>query len=551
MNSFKPFSRLWKLINSDKADIVSIYFYAILNGLVQLSLPIGVQAIIGFVLGASMVTSIYVLIILVVLGVFAVGVLQINQMKIIERIQQRIFVRNAIDFAEIIPKLDLLKIDSYYLPEKVNRFFDTMNVQKSISKILLEIPTALIQIIFGLILLALYHPLFIVLGFIIVGGFYVVLKLTSARGLSTSLEESTHKYDVVFWLQDVARAVKSFKFSQDSKMDLKNTDTRIVKYLNARTEHFGVLLAQYKILVAFKVLITAVLLVLGVFLLLDQKLNIGEFIAAEIVILSIISSVEKIIKSLDSAYDISTGLEKLASVTELSTEEAGTFEIKSNKLEIELVDFTFGYNDGAPLFNGVNIKMSAYSLNCISGNEGSGKTTFLKILSGIYSHYKAGYMINNLPFDSYKLAPLRQKMGVLLKQQDIFTGTILENITMGRSEITEEKIMDIAQQIGFENFLQNQAWGFETKIDANGRRLSRSIIQKILLLRALCNEGNYLLLDEPFDGLNAIQKAKLEQYFLKQKQSATILVASNDPDFAALCDQQIEISNGNLQILKK
>lgn len=543
--------RLWQLINSDKADIVSIYFYAILNGLVQLSLPVGVQAIIGFVLGASMVTSIYVLIFLVVSGVFAVGLLQINQMKIIERIQQRIFVRNAIAFAEKIPKFDLLRIDSYYLPEKVNRFFDTVTIQKSISKILLEIPTALIQILFGLILLALYHPLFIVLGFIIVAVFYFVLKLTSARGLSTSLEESTHKYEVVFWLQDMARAVKSFKFSQDSKMELKNTDSRVLKYLAARTEHFSVLLVQYKILVGFKVLITAVLLVLGVYLLLDQKLNIGEFIASEIVILSIISSVEKIIKNLDSAYDLSTGLEKLASVTELTTEEAGNFEIKSNQLSIELVDFNFGFKDAIPLFKNVNAKFAPFTLNCISGSEGSGKTTLLKILSGIYSLYKPGYMINNLPFDSYKLIPLRQKMGVLLKQQDIFTGTILDNISMGRAEVSEEKIMAIAEKIGFENFLQNQAWGFETKIDASGRRLSRSIIQKILLLRALCNEGNYLLLDEPFDGLNATQKAKLELYLISQKQRATIIVASNDPDFASICDQELELSNGGLQILYK
>lgn len=550
MNSLKPFLRLWQLINSDKADIVSIYFYAILNGLVQLSLPVGVQAIIGFVLGASMVTSIYLLIVMVLLGVFVVGVLQINQMKIIERIQQRIFVRNAITFAEKIPKFDLLRIDSYYLPEKVNRFFDTVNVQKSISKILLEIPTALIQILFGLILLSLYHPLFIILGFIIVGVFYFVLKLTSARGMSTSIEESTHKYEVVSWLQDMARTVMSFKFSQDSKMDIKNTDALILNYLDARTEHFSVLLIQYKILVAFKVLITAVLLGSGVYLLLDQKLNIGEFIAAEIVILSIISSVEKIIKNLDSAYDLSTGLEKLANVTELVTEEAGNFEIKSNQLAIELVDFNFGFKDSIPLFKNVHIKFAPNSITCLSGNEGAGKTTFLKILSGIYSLYKPGYMINNLPFDSYKLIPLRQRMGVLLKQQDIFTGTILENIAMGRVAVSEEKIMEIARKIGFENFLQNQAWGFETKIDANGRRLSRSIIQKILLLRALCNEGNYLLLDEPFDGLNAIQKAKLEQYLIGQKEIATIIVASNDPDFAALCDQQIEITNCNLQIIK-
>ena len=123
INTTKPLERFWNLIRLDRSDISSIYFYAILNGLMQLSVPIGIQSIIGFVLGASMATSIYVLIFLVVMGVFIVGVLQVNQMKIIERIQQKIFTRYAFEFVDKIPKFDLYKTDNYFLPEKANRFF--------------------------------------------------------------------------------------------------------------------------------------------------------------------------------------------------------------------------------------------------------------------------------------------------------------------------------------------------------------------------------------------------------------------------------------------
>ncbi|MBK8330718.1 MAG: hypothetical protein IPL09_14960 [Bacteroidetes bacterium] len=158
MKQQSPLKKLLDLILLDKQEVISIYFYAILSGLVQLSLPIGVQAIIGFVMGATMVTSIYVLIFLVVLGVLMVGVMKINQMRIIEKVQQKIFTRNAFAFAEKIPNLDLQAMDKYYLPEKVNYFFDTLNVQKGLSKILLNIPTASIQILFGLLLLSLYHP---------------------------------------------------------------------------------------------------------------------------------------------------------------------------------------------------------------------------------------------------------------------------------------------------------------------------------------------------------------------------------------------------------
>jgi ABC-type bacteriocin/lantibiotic exporter with double-glycine peptidase domain len=224
-------------------------------------------------MGASMVTSIYVLVILVVLGVFIVGVLQLNQMKIIEKIQQNIFLRYSFDFADKIPQLNLSKTEKYYLPEKVNRFFDTLSLQKGISKLLLDVPTASVQIIFGLLLLALYHPLFIMFDILLVVVLYLILKLTSQKGFSSSMEISNYKYEVAAWLQDLARMVKAMKLSFGSNFNLIKTDSSISGYLNARTKHFKILMFQYKTLVAFKVLITTAMLTVGTYLLIEQRLG--------------------------------------------------------------------------------------------------------------------------------------------------------------------------------------------------------------------------------------------------------------------------------------
>jgi len=148
-----PVTRILNLVKLERKEIAAVYFYAILNGLIQLSLPLGVQAIIGFVLGASMRASLVVLISLVVLGVLIAGIMQVNQMKIIEKIQQKLFVRYSFAFINHIPELDLKKTNNIYLPELMNRFFDVPVLQKCLSKILLDIPTASIQILFGLILL--------------------------------------------------------------------------------------------------------------------------------------------------------------------------------------------------------------------------------------------------------------------------------------------------------------------------------------------------------------------------------------------------------------
>ncbi|HRG83379.1 MAG TPA: ABC transporter ATP-binding protein, partial [Chitinophagaceae bacterium] len=199
-----PVSRILNLLKLERNEITAVYFYAILNGLIQLSLPVGVQAIIGYVLGASMRASLVVLIMLVVLGVLIAGIMQINQMKIIEKIikkiQQKLFVRYSLAFARHLPDLDLKKNDHVYLPELVNRFFDVQVLQKSLSKILLEIPTAVIQIFFGLVLLSFYHPAFILFGIILVSILVLILQFTGGRGLQTSLEKSKYKYKVAAWL---------------------------------------------------------------------------------------------------------------------------------------------------------------------------------------------------------------------------------------------------------------------------------------------------------------------------------------------------------------
>lgn len=543
-----PTKRLWDLIYIEKKEITSIYFYAILSGLVQLSVPIGVQAIIGFVLGASMVTSIYILIFVVVFGVLMVGIMQMNQMKIIEKIQQNIFTRNAFEFAETIPRFDLKKVDNYYLPEKVNRFFDTMNVQKGLSKLLLDIPTATIQIIFGLILLSLYHPIFIVFGFILVFILLFILRITSKKGWLSSVEESNYKYEVVAWLEEIARVIKSFKFSQGTHLNLQKTDKNVLGYLKARTTHFNVLLLQYTALVFFKVGITATMLIVGTYLLLNQQLNIGEFIAAEIVILTVISAVEKLIGSLDNVYDIITGLEKLASVTGTPLEKEGSLVLNTlnSGVSIKISDFNFQYLDGKMALNNINLSIPSNSKVCISGHEGSGKSTLLRVISGNFSDFSGAILINNIPIGNYQLETLRNKTGVYLNQQDIFRGTVWENISMNKQGILPENVTRIAENLGIQSYLDTLQQGFETEIDSAGKKLPSTIVKKILLLRAFVNEPNLLLLEEPWQGLGLNEKEKMVDYLLHKLQNTTIIVVSNDKAFAQKCDYHYHLENGKI-----
>jgi len=539
--SLSPVARIAALLREEKSDITPIYFYAIFNGLIQLSLPVGIQAIIGFVLAGTMRASLVLLISLIVLGVLLVGILQMAQKKIIEKIQQRIFVRYAYAFVDRIPRLDLKKVDSYYLPELVNRFFDTVALQKSLSKLLLDLPAAVIQILFGLMLLAFYHPAFIMFGVILVLLLWAILYFTGTKGLETSLTESQHKYSVASWFEEMARVVRSFKFSTGSDLHLRKANERTIQYLDARTQHFHILLVQFRTLVGFKVLITAAMLIVGVILLLEQQINIGQFVAAEIIIVTVIASVEKIIGNLDSVYDALTSVDKINKLLDKPVEKSGSLLLEGRGgLSVRAENLSFGYGDRKVLQQ-VDFRLEPGEKACITGPNGSGKSTLLKLLTGGYTDIGGALLLNDVPIGNYQLDSVRAQIGIFFLNETVFQGSLYENLTMGR-DTDRAWLNELVQLCGLGPFLNSLPTGYDTELDPTGKRLPTNVMQKILFIRAVVHRPRLLLLEEPWRGIEEPYCSQIRD-LLFSLNDTTVIISTNDKDFIARADRDIRLTN--------
>jgi ABC-type bacteriocin/lantibiotic exporter with double-glycine peptidase domain len=538
--------KLVAILQLDKKEVSAIYIYAILAGLVQLVTPLGIQSIIGFVMAGALSTSIVVLITVVVLGVFLNGLFQIRQLQIIEKIKQKIYTRDALSFADKIPHLNIEKLDNYYLPELVNRFFDTITLQKGIEKILLEIPAAFIQILFGIILLSLYHPVFIAFGIVLVVLLYVILATTLPKGFTKNLLASDYKYKTAAWLQELARVVKTFKYAKKTSLHIEKTDELVSNYLIARTSYFKILLTQFWSLVAFKIIITAAMLIVGVYLLLNQQINIGQFIAADIVILAVISSVEKLILTLDKAYDTLTAIEKLDKIKSAELESAGNETIAgTNGMKIDFKNVSFNYPNGKNVLNEINVEIQSGEKVLIVGNSGSGKSTLLRLLTGTFTNFSGAIRINNVALGSYAIDSLRSNTGVLISQQDIFQGTIRDNITMGDSGVTNEELYQLTKSTGLESFIGGLEIGFDTDIDPAGKKLPEKIKQGILLARALFSRKTLLLLENPFDGLDTTAIESVREMMAKL-ENVTMLVTAGSNSHQEIFDKIIYLQNGSI-----
>lgn len=540
-------SKFYTLIKADRKDFYAIYAYSIFSGLLQLSLPLGIQTIIGFVLAGSISTSMIVLIILVVTGVFFTGLLQVKQMQVIEKVEQKIFVRYAFEFTTRLPKINIQQMDSYYLPELVNRFFDTMSLQKGIAKLLLDIPTATIQLLFGLILLSFYHPVFIIFGISLFILVMLILRFSSVKGMETNMLASDYKYRVAGWIEEIARTLKTFKYSKGTSLHLEQTDELTTGYLKARTAHFKILQQQYWTLVAFKVLITAAMLIVGSILLVDQQLNVGQFVAAELVILMVIAAVEKFIINLEKVYDVLTALEKLGKITDSKTETEGSIALTATKqgVAVKFDAVSFQYADHNKVLHDLSFEIQPGQHVAIMGDSGSGKSTILRLLTGAFREFEGAVLIDNVPVGNYNLHSLRSQTGILLSMQDIFKGSLLENITMGNTEITLQEVTALAEITGLSAFVEQLKEGYDYILDPAGKRLPKKFVQAILLMRALLGKHKLLLLEEPCHHIDKIHFERILSY-LKNDIDATIVIATNDAAIAASCDQVYLLNDGSI-----
>lgn len=544
-----PLQRFYNLLKLDRRDISQIFFYAIFSGLVSLSLPLGIQAIINLIQAGRVSVSWIVLVLIVVIGVALVGILSLMQLRITENLQQKIFVRSSFEFGYRLPKIKFEELYNQYPPELANRFFDTLTIQKGTSKLLIDFSTALLQIVFGILLLSLYHPFFIFFGVLLAFLLYSIFRFSFEAGLSSSLKESKYKYKVVSWLQEIARNNFSFRKQENFDFALEKNNHLVAEYINYREKHFKVIKRQFTQLIAFKVIITASLLLIGGYLVLNQKMNIGQFVAAEIIILLVINSVEKIIIGLESLYDVLTSVEKIGQIVDLKMEDLSekNTEYCFTNISIETENLNFKYPDATDeVLSDINLKIAPSEKIYLDGVNGSGKSTLIRILAGLIQPTSGSFYINDDTYRKIDLAQYRSQISTIIQEETPFEGTVLENITMNNPSISNEDIKWAIESVQLGSFIKTLPDGLDTKIFPDGRQLSSSNAQKILLARSIVNKPKIVFYEDPFDKMDEEASQNIITFLTESSNPWTVIVSSKNKHWEEKCSRKITLQNGKI-----
>lgn len=543
------FDKLFAILNLEKKDITNLYIFAVVSGLISLSLPLGIQAIITYLFAGEVSSFVVILIFFILFGVLVSGFLTYLTMLITERIRQKLFTRYSLQIAERMPKIDLHHADKYYLPELTNRFFDVASLQKSLTKVLLELPGASLQILFGLLLLSVYHQIFIVFNAFIIAILIFYFRQTFNRGFETSMQESNYKYELAHWMEDIATNIRTVKLGTSPDYVIQKTDNLLLKFLTVRKEHFKILVKQFGGLVFFKLMTIATLLLAGTFLFLNQEINLGQLVASEIIIVTLINSVEKLFSLFETLYQLLTSFEKVHKLTDLKAERQGNLVLEGQNLPASLslqeVAFNFADTEESGLKN-LKVEIKAGERICIIGAEGSGKSSLLKVLSGAYQLKSGKLLFNQIPYNNYDLSSLRQRFGVLLSDTEIFNATIIENILLGDKSISTDVLVKECDEIGLLPYIQKQPLGFETVLESGGNQLPRGARVKLLLLRVMLHNPSLFLAEDYWGGLPIADQNKICEYMFSETHKFTMIIATHDISFAKKCDKIILMDEGRI-----
>lgn len=548
--SLTPWQRLRAVLAPERGDLWVVLIYGVAVGVLSLVVPIAAQSLVNTAAFGTLPQPVVVLA-LVVFGMMVLaGGMRGLQVAVAERLQQRLFARMSIDVAHRLARTRQEAWDEHRGTELVNRFLDVMTIQKATAFILLDGFALVLQTVIGMALLALYSPFLFGFDVLLLAGMAFVIFGLGRGAVRTSVEESYRKYEVVAWLEELARVPMAFKGPHGAALALRRVDDVTQAYLEARQEHFRVLLRQVLGSLLLQALASALLLGLGGWLVVRQQLTLGQLVAAELVVTPVVSSFAKIGKYLESLYDLLAAVDKVGYLFDLPLERAGGEPLPgggTGPAALRFQEVTLPpLEPGRPVPHGVTLEVAPGSRVALVGPHGAGKSLLVSLALGLRAPTHGAVELDGVDLREVRLEELRSQVA-LVRGIELFEGTLLDNIRVGREELSLHQMREALAAVGLLEEVAALPEGLQTHLSGGHLPLSTGQAQRLMLARALVGRPRLLVLDEALDSLDTRVRKQVLDTVLAPGAPWTVLLTTHLPELAARCERVVRLEGGRLE----
>ena len=539
-----PLSRMWELLGPEMSDIRVILVFALFSGLLGMTTPLAVEALVNTVAFGRFLQPIVVLALMLFTFLSFQAAMTILQGFVTEIIQQRLFARVAADLAYRLPRTRAGEMTQQNRRELVNRFFDVVTVQKVTAGMLLDGLSLLLSVLVGMAVLAFYHPLLLAYDILLVMLMLFTMFVLGRGGIKTSIKESKAKYAMAAWLEDLAGCETTFRVDGAAEFALEQADRRIYDYLQARKKHFRVLLRQNIFSLGTQAVSTTVLLGIGGWLVISGQLSLGQLVAAELIVAVVVGGFAKMGKHVEAFYDLMASIDKLGVLFDLPMERHdGILEsARGAGATIVAENLTCTFQDGRRELQIGSVTIPAGARAGLTGPSGVGKSTLLNLLYGLRAPGGGRLRINGIDPRDMRPDMLRRHVA-LVRGVEVFDGTVAEHVHLERPDVRMNEVREALEIVGLTSFIQELPERLDTSLAQHGGIFTDNQLRLLMIAQAIAGRPDLLLLDGVLDVLPDEDARHLFTALSSPDRPWTIVLVTGRADLLRLTSPVIPLKN--------
>ena len=536
-------ARLNLLIGLERRILTIVVSYAVVIGLFALIVPLTVQELVNTFAFAIQPIMIVTLVATMFGALLAMGAFRVLQARAVEILVQRLYTRLAVAFTEALPRFR----ENVFLPQHTNTFIEAELLPRALVAMLVDVINVSVSGAIGMAILIMYHPYFLGYNTLLITGFAFLLTFFGRGGLRITQRVSRLHYQTFHWLQDIGINRLHFKSTDSLPLLLKKTDALVKAYVMARKTRSDILSgAQYKSTVIFQAVAHSGMIGLGGWLLSVGNITLGQFVAAEVIVGTLLLNLDTVARRMYAAIYVATSLHELSTLFDMPKEDvsgpvaAWLPDPSLQGVRLTCKDVSFAAPDGPLLFERFNLEvMPGEKISVLSGTSRS-KTSLALVLAGLYHPTGGVIRYNDIDLRDVSLNYVNRCRGLMLDSHPtLFDGSLEENITLQRPSIQFEDLSWALRFVELEEEIDAMPQGLETLVHGNGANLTRSQVLRVLLARMIVTRPELLIFNGSLHNIEPALRLTLLRRLCSKEEPWSVVFVSNDPEVSQLVERRV------------
>lgn len=544
------FERFLHLLLPQKKLLAHIFVASLLYTILGILAAFYFQELVDSVLPDGLRQTLFTLSIgVILLNVFRV-LLSAFRSHLLLYLSQKLDIALLLGYYRHVLALPMNFFGTRKVGEIISRFSDASKVRDAISGATLTIMIDTLMAVAGAIILYMQNATMFSIAFIIVVLYGIIVVTFNKQYKKLNEKQMEDNAQLTSYLVESLNGIQTVKAYNAERKANRETESKFVKLLKSVFDLCLVGNVQASLKTAVELIGGVIILWVGGVNVINRNLTIGQLITFNSLLVYFLDPVKNLINLQPQMQTAVVAAERLGEILDLDAEKA---EDEARKMrphtllgDIEFKDVDFRYGTRRLVLENVDIKIEQGQKVAFVGESGSGKTTLSKLLLHLYQPEKGAILINHNNIEDIQIESLRDKIAYIPQETFLFSGSILENLTLGMDNVTMDEVIEAAKKAQAHDFINELPLRYETRLEENGSNLSGGQRQRLAIARAMLKKPNILILDEATSNLDAITERALDTTIREFCKDMTTIFIAHRLSTIKNCDRIYVMEKGKI-----